>query len=327
MKKRRRKKLISFALKLCLSALLITLVFQKIDIDKIAALLKSANYDYFALALLSIFLAQIFGGLRMQYYQMASEFTLSRAYSLCMYFVGTLFNIVLPGGIGGDGYKAYYFHKRFKFPWTKTVLATLRGRSSGLFFLCFFLIAFAFFYKEHLNMIPFANELLIAALILIFPVYSICSKIFLKEPVRVQIGAMKYSFIVQLLNLFAIYFILHGIGGYGNIIGYILVFLIANIVAIIPISFGGIGLREFTYVSLSGVMGLDSGIGVAASLLFYIIYTSVALLGFIPYLNLRKLDYFELKYQRRLNLQKFCISEAELKAEEHDEEKDDDERL
>jgi len=251
MKKRQRKKLLSLMFKMSLSFLLITIVLNKIDIDSLKKLLKTANPLYFVAGFFLVTLSQLVGGLRMRYYLNSCEFVLSKTYSVCMYYIGTLFNIVLPGGIGGDGYKAFYFHKRFRFPWTKTILAILRGRASGLFFLSFFLISFAFFYREQLTMIPYTDTLLIVALVLIFPAYSICARIFLKEKLLVQLGALKYSFCIQSLHLVTITFILYGIGIEYHLTGYILVFLIANIVAVIPISFGGIGLREFTFVVLA----------------------------------------------------------------------------
>jgi len=312
MKKRKRKKLLSLLLKLSLSAFLILLVLKKMDVEKLTALVKGANYGCFALAFITITIAQVFGAMRMRYNLKAGDFNISSTYSIGMYFIGTLFNIVLPGGIGGDGYRAYYFHKRFKFPWTKTILIILRGRSSGLFFLMFFLFVFAFFYKDHLEFIPHVTEVLIACILLIFPAYSICTKMFLKEPLKVQLGGLKYSFFSQVFFLAGIIAILHGIGNYGNIIGYIMVFLIANIVAVIPISFGGIGLREFTYITLAGHIGLNSDIGVTASFLYYLIYTSTAFLGFIPYMMLRKMDLNELIYQRKIHQEKYTIVDAEV---------------
>jgi uncharacterized membrane protein YbhN (UPF0104 family) len=239
-----------------------------------------------------------------------ADFVMSRRYSVGMYFLGTFFNIVLPGGIGGDGFRAYYYHKRFKFPWQKTIMAILRGRASGLFFLFFFLFAFAFFYQNNLGFIPHVRELLIACMILIFPAYSICTRYILKEPLRVQLWGLHYSFFSQGFFLLGIVCVLYGIGVTENLTGYIMVFLIANIVAVIPISFGGIGLREFTYITLAQHVGLSSDIGVAASLLYYAVYTSTAFLGIIPYAMLRKMDYLELKYQRSINYSKYAVVDA-----------------
>ncbi len=314
MKKRKRKKLLSLIVKVSLSVILIAIVLHKVDRQKLSELVKTADYKYFVLAYIMIAFAQVFGALRMRYNLEQAEFHISRTYTIGMYFLGTLFNIILPGGIGGDGYRAFYFHKRFRFPWQKTIMAILRGRASGLLFLCIFLIVFAFYYRDNLTVIPHVNAVLIAAAILIFPCYSICTKMILREPFSTQIGGMKYSFISQVFFLISIVAVLYGLRTTEHITGYIMVFLIANIVAVIPVSFGGVGLREFTYVTLAQHIGLNSDIGVAASLLYYFIFTAVAFLGFIPYALLRKMDYNELIYQRRHNQQKFQIVEEEPQA-------------
>lgn len=311
MKKRKRKKLLSFILKLSFSAFLIMLVLEEIDTTQVKKLLKTADYKYFFVAYLILVFTQVIGGLRMRYYLSRQQFIISKTYAVGMYYIGTLFNIILPGGIGGDGYKAFYFYKRFKFHWKNSVIGILRGRASGLFFLCVLWIAFAFFYKQHLTMIPHVDIVLIAALILIFPAYSICAKLFLKESLKIQLGAMPFSFAIQFLNLIAIILILNGLGNFDNIIGYIMVFLIANIVAVIPISFGGVGLREFTYVTMAASIGLNSDVGVSASLLFYLIYTSTAFIGVVPYILLRKMDAREFKIQRSNNKSKYVIHETE----------------
>ena len=318
MKKRKRKKLLSFSLKLSLSLFLILLVVEKLDLDKFKSLVKAADVRYFVAGFFFIVLAQIWGALRMRFNLREADFIVSRRYSIGMYFMGILFNIILPGGIGGDGFRAYYYHKRFKFPWQKTIVAILRGRSSGLFFLIFFLLAFAFFYKEQLTFIPYIDEVLIAGMLLLFPCYSICTRYFLKEPLRTQLKGLHYSFFSQLFFLLATVCVLYGLGNFDHITGYIMVFLMANIVAVIPISFGGIGLREFTYISLASHIGLSSDVGVAVSLLYYALYTSTAFIGLIPYALLRKMDYLELKYQREINYHKYAIVDDVIEDEDRE---------
>src|ERR1700761_7528298 len=41
------------------------------------------------------------------------------------------YNVLLPGGIGGDGYKIYLLHKRYKLPTKKVFWAILFDRLSG----------------------------------------------------------------------------------------------------------------------------------------------------------------------------------------------------
>lgn len=294
----KQSNLFKFIFKLLVSALLIFLVIREIDINDFKRQLKAANGLYLFLAFASIFLGQVFGSLRMRYYAHSLGIAFTKLYSLSFYFIGTLFNIVLPGGIGGDGYKAYYFQKRFRYPWQKTVLVVLRGRASGLLVLCFKLCVSGIFYSAYIKF-EYALPLFVVGLVMLFPAYSFLAKKILKEPVEVQIGALTYSLPTQIFYLFAIFFIIYSLNTFDHILGYILVFLIANIVAVIPISFGGIGLREYTFIQFSALMSLETNIGVAASMLFYLLYTLNSLLGFIPYMFIEKLDIREIKHIKK----------------------------
>ena len=41
---------------------------------------------------------------------------ISEKESLKLYYKGMFYNIMLPGGIGGDGYKGYYLHNTLHVP-------------------------------------------------------------------------------------------------------------------------------------------------------------------------------------------------------------------
>lgn len=295
------RKMLKFLFKLSFSLLLIIIVLKEIDLEKFVKQILGADPLYLTLAMVGVIMGQVMGSARMQYYGNTLDMPFTTLYSLAFYFIGTLFNIVLPGGIGGDGYKAYYFQKRFRFPWHKSVFVVLRGRASGLLILCIMVCVLGIVYSSHIK-IPYVKFLFLAGLLLVFPVYSIAVRKLLKEPIEVQVGALKYSFIVQLFYLFGIIFILYALGTFNNIMGYIIVFLISNIVAVIPISFGGLGLREFTFIKMSTIMHLQMDVGVAASMLFYLAYTLTSFIGIVPYVFLDKLDKRELNHFRKLGI-------------------------
>jgi uncharacterized membrane protein YbhN (UPF0104 family) len=304
MKKRTLKKVGKFLLKLIFSFILLYVVFTKIDFEDVAAHLKYANYTYIIGAFLSIATAQAIGGLRMRYLFKIEGLSFSRLYAISFYYIGMLFNLVLPGGIGGDGYKAYYFYKRFHFAWKKSVLVVIRGRANGLLFLFLFLFMISFS-SERLMSIPYGAYYAIAGLIFIPICYTICARYLLKETFSMQVGAFNYSITAQLFFLLATLLILRSIGNFENYQDYLIVFLVANIVAIIPISFGGFGLRELTFVSFSGVIGIDAGAGVAVSLLFYVLYSITALLGLLP---LYKLAWLDMKQLEKIRKEREAIS-------------------
>jgi uncharacterized membrane protein YbhN (UPF0104 family) len=65
----------------------------------------------------------------------------------------------------------------------------------------------------------------------------------------------------------------------GVIMGYVLLFCIASVVSIMPITIGGVGLRELVFVYMAPLLGLDAEIGVALALLFFLTSLVVSMHG------------------------------------------------
>jgi uncharacterized membrane protein YbhN (UPF0104 family) len=70
-----------------------------------------------------------------------------------------------------------------------------------------------------------------------------------------------------------------------HILPYLFLFLISSIVATLPITIGGIGSREITFLFGAEIMHLDIHQSIALSLLFYVITAVVSLFGIYFSLN------------------------------------------
>ena len=79
------------------------------------------------------------------------------------------------------------------------------------------------------------------------------------------------SLFVQCFQLLTAFLILKALGGDHNISEYLFIFLISSIVAMFPVSIGGMGLRELTFLYGSRFLILDQEISIAMSLMFYLI--------------------------------------------------------
>ena len=66
---------------------------------------------------------------------------------------------------------------------------------------------------------------------------------------------------------------------HANLIDYLAIFLISTIATIIPITIGGAGAREVTFLYLLGSIQLETSIGVALSLIFFAISAISSLAG------------------------------------------------
>ncbi len=185
------------------------------------------------------------------------------------------YNLFLPGGIGGDGYKIYLLNKRFKVKAKRIFWAILLDRVMGLLALFCLAAGLALFipiptvYNNFVwLLIPLA---VLAFFLLIRFWFSYFQPIFFKT--------LGQSFLVQLSQVIAAIFILMSIQTYDQTTQYIFIFLVSSIVAALPITIGGIGSREVTFLLGAEIMNLDISNSIALSLLFYIISALVSLVG------------------------------------------------
>ena len=88
-----------------------------------------------------------------------------------------------------------------------------------------------------------------------------------------------YSLFGQLAQLVSAFFILKALGITAQIIEYPFVFLLSSIVAVLPLTIGGVGARELVFIFSHDYMGIDQNAAVAFSLLFFLITAVTSLLG------------------------------------------------
>ena len=136
-----KKKQAIFLLKLLLTIVVLYFVFKKIDIKECWTVLKETNFLYFLLALLFYVLSQFISSLRLLAYYKVAGVNITKGVNFKLYTVGMFYNLFLPGGIGGDGYKVFLLKKNDKTLKTKELIkASILDRFSGLSALCFFMI-------------------------------------------------------------------------------------------------------------------------------------------------------------------------------------------
>ena len=111
--------------------------------------------------------------------------------------------------------------------------------------------------------------------------YAVLARILLKETLRAQFGAAKYSVLVQGAVVVTALLLLESLGQSGRTVDYLVLFMISGIVSVLPVSIGGIGLRELTFFYGAGPLLLDPELGVTLSVLYFIINTLASLLGVV----------------------------------------------
>ena len=270
MEKITKKGLLKFVLKASLSTLAIYVVIQKIDLVETQKIIFQTSLGWLLLAFFMFNISKIISSIRLNSFFQAIGLLLSGWYNLRLYYIGMFYNLFLPGGIGGDGYKVYLLHKTYNTSVKQLVAASLLDRISGLFALVFLALAMGMF----LDLSVFGNGIsgiLIALLIISYPMYYIVVKYVFKSFLKSFHISNLYSFGVQTFQLICAFFIFKSLGVQGLYLEYLTLFLISSVVAVLPFTIGGVGARELVFIFGANYFMIDKNTAVAFSILFFLI--------------------------------------------------------
>lgn len=274
---------------------LLALVLGKVDIDALGKHMGNISAEEGITALILATGAQVCSAMRMRYFFSKSMFEMSWRFALVLYYVGAFYNFLLPGGIGGDAYKVMLVRKRMEMNTVQGIRIMVADRASGL---C--IIMLTFFLGCYLtgvnNAIPYGSFLLLSATIITPIVYVVASRKLLKQLPVDMIGSLYYSVMAQVFWITTLYMLWKSIGHGGHLLEYITLYCAASIASMIPVSPGGLGLREFTYFYGAGLMNsmmgkeVDPNVGIALSLCMFALSFVSSLPGLLWLNKVSKVD-------------------------------------
>lgn len=262
-------------LKFAVTSVLLYFVFRKVDFQQVKYRLIHANYWWMFAALVSYFVSIMISSWRLSSFFKSIHLKLDARFNFRLYLLGLFYNFLLPGGIGGDGYKIYLLNKTYKLPAKKVFWALMFDRLSGLWAIGLIIVALIFLIPQidiHIG-IPLS---IFAAGSVIY--YFVAYKFF-KEYTRFFFAAHAKAVLVQSLQLSAIVFILLGQDFTSKFSPYLLSFLLSALATVIPISIGGAGVRETVFTWLTKFFPMEKSLAVFLPGTFYLISIIVALLG------------------------------------------------
>lgn len=286
----RFKNQLKTALKLLLTGLALYLVFRKIDMEQLSQLTKSIHWFWLIPAGVLFILSKVATAIRLNRYFENIGIQLSESQNWRLYLIGMFYNLFLPGGIGGDGYKVYLLSRQFKTPVKKLLQAALLDRLGGLVAIVFLLFGLFLMVEVKLEFLesPAWNALMIAGLVLTIPAFWLVQKLFFKDFLPSFWSGNAWSFAGQVAQLICAWFILKALGIHETILAYQLVFLLSSIVAVLPLTIGGVGARELVFVYAHSYAGIEETAAVAFSLIFFLISALVSLAGSFIQVDLAK---------------------------------------
>lgn len=270
-----QKTLIKTLIKVFVTLILLYWVFSKIETKQVIDLYKQANLWLLFPALIIFFGSQIIASFRLYHFFEVINLDISMLNNFRLYLLGMFYNLFLPGGIGGDGYKVFILSKRYNIKHRKIFWALFNDRLSGL--VAVGILTVILFIAVPLQI---KYKYLTLVLIIIAPIaYFVFNRIFFKEYLIVWKKVLYKSIAIQSLQVISAMFILFSIGITENIQGYLMLFLLSSLVSVIPFTVGGIGAREMAFVIGANLIGSRPEVCVALSLVFYFISAIVSMAG------------------------------------------------
>ncbi len=264
-------------LKLAVTVAALWYVFSRLDLQEVLGTIAQSKFLYLSGALILFVLSKMISSLRLNKFLASTGILISERTNMKLYLLGMYYNLFLPGGIGGDGYKIYLLNRKYEVSTRKIFWAVMMDRIIGVVALFCMAVVLSCF-------VPGMGKY-VWYLILLIPLAISLSYIafrrFFPYLLRVFRISNLLSLAVQLLQLLSALLILLSLKVPGSLEGYLFVFLISSMVAVLPLTIGGIGSREFTFMLGAQWLGLDLNLSIALSLLFYLITAFTSFWGII----------------------------------------------
>ena len=269
--------------KLAFMAGALWLVARHLDLMQLGHTLRQARPGWLALAAALFTLSKLISSVRLNRFFQAIGLRLSEASNLRLYWLGMYYNLFLPGGIGGDGYKVYRLGQQFPGRRAAIFRALLLDRLSGMVaLLVLLLLLFAgtgypgWWRVGALALVPLGLGLS----------YGLGRWWF--GEFRGAFGRTSWQALgVQGAQVLCAWALLAALGAAGGpVLPYLLVFLASSVAAVLPLTVGGLGARELTFLYGARLFALSVPVAVSVSVLFYVITAAVSLVG--AFVRIRK---------------------------------------
>jgi glycosyltransferase 2 family protein len=268
---------LKLAIKIIVSGLCIWYVSTKIDFSQTGRVLSSANWILLFFALVAFVVSKIFASVRLNIYFHDIGIRLTESQNLRLYWQGMFYNLFLPGSISGDAYKVMLISKKFGKSFKKTTAAVLIDRISGLLGLAIILSIYACFVIQKALYVT----MVLAVIIMSSIIFYLLIRRYFKHFYPSFFKALYWSLLVQGSQVVAAYLIMAAIGVPIHVTEYIFIFLVSSIAAVLPLTIGGLGIRELVFLEGARYFGLLQETSVVISVLFYLITVLSSLAGLV----------------------------------------------
>lgn len=296
-------------LQLGVSAVFFAVLARQVDFDEALTLAGRADPGWILAALGFHLASQLLSSVRWQWAAWAFGLHVPFRRCLRLYFLGMLYNLFLPTGMGGDAVKAFLLSRSSRRT-APAVASILMERASGLLALMVLgAVALLVWRGEPL---PWA----LRSLLLLAGTGSAAAM--LTMPLLLRIGWVRRklagrgagaartgrqegdapearlsapwllvvvqgaAFGVQILSIALLASASLAMAIPADLVLLTVGHALVMLVTLLPVSLAGLGLREASWAWLFGLRGLDPAAGAALGLLFFLVHVAGSLFGLIP---------------------------------------------
>ena len=262
-------------LKLVVLAVIIILIVRKIDERLLLRVLASIQPLWILWALLWFALSKFIAAMRFNTLLRTDGIHLATWQNVKLYWLCMYYNLLLPGGISGDGYKIKVLMDHFKRPFKRLLTLTLVDRISGMIALGQLGLILMHFIPFTQPYRPWIIPAFILSLMVIWQLYRFS-----------RVGTIWWLNTVQSIGVqgaqaMATLGLVYALGQQSHWADYLILFLASSLVAMVPMTIGGAGARELTFLYGSKFLAIDAEKAVAIAFLFYLVSTFISFLGIL----------------------------------------------
>ena len=300
MKFSKKQKVLLLAAKVAISAILLTFIFKKAGLENIISHLQSMDLRFFFLASLLYIGIVFIAALRWQLL-LDEPYPTSQLFSL--YFIGSFFNHILPGTVGGDSVKIYYLYKDTRKSGS-SIGSVFLDRYIGLVALLAIGLVSSIIANRELSqiglqwMIPSVLAVFIVGSLLVFGLrigkrfsfmhnfYDYFHTYLNKKGTMLKTFVM--SLVIHFITITMIFVIARGMGQRLPFTALFVFMPIIITITTVPITISGFGVREAAFTLLFGLIGIPPQMCTSISFLWFLAMAATSLIGLVEYFRYRR---------------------------------------
>jgi hypothetical protein len=267
-------------IKLTITILAFIVVLDNIEFRELASAFGGTNLWFLFPALLFFNISKLTSAFRLNHFFSRIGLAIPTIFNFKLYYICMFYSLFLPGGIGGDGYKIFVLQRDYNVKASRVLYAILWDRIIGVAMLII-LISVFFVTSSLVESQPLLLYGALALFTFTYPMVWFGIKYFQGNFAGIIIKTAFESLIVQVSQMISYFFILLAFDFKNQYIDYITIFLISSLIAFVPITIGGAGGREVTFLYILRNINLDPSIGILTSMIFFTIAAISSLPGII----------------------------------------------